>query len=788
MFFLGLALIARAELVDDFESYEPGLVNDVTADWVAGADNGTSPSTASIVADPVDSANKVIQVTEGGSTSQQWIYRPLASSESIAEGATGTMFFRTRATTEIDSSFGLTEVDAPTTNWGDFRVQFVMHNAVQIRDGGSVRTLAYASTGTQIPWNSDWYNVWLVIDNNLDTVQVYINQTDTDATEADRCVRADLTTQDTFAFRVAAAGALDYVFWRAQNNPNTRLMMVDDINISAGVNLSIPSSVKPYGPEVEQGTPSGVNIPTTLKWKAGADPDGIYEVNPEIVDQYVFLSSGKITDPNLYYIAATGQDPGLTDPNSQFSFTGTLDNTYYWAVVEAIDGYAHNGADRNALTPGVSQLSSVDPNNIIGSTWSYEATKSLPTLTAQPADARVFTTDPSASFTVQFTSAVNPVEVTWFKDDAELVDGAGDVTVVTDPFAYSTLTIATPALADEGKYYCKLSVQEGDDDDIRSVTRLLIIKQLLAKYTFDNSTDRLEDTGDIGAEPGKSPARGKSVAGLAEPNEVLAYVVTLAYVPGIQGDAVYLDGTQYIDLDPNGYPKAGPLDTFGDVRGEGYEKDGFGRGMEEGSILCWVKLQSDGVVTGNANIADGTHYAVSTNGTTSARIIVRGENWNGGWQNLGEANGTYLMDEFSLQDGQWYMFAATWDNSTARIYINGEQVAANTQGYTERYYPWDLSNLIGASRSGQPNRHILNAADFVTGAIDSYRVYNYVISADDIAIEYLTLSGNKPCADHSFVGNEFNFNNTASSYCKVDLGDFAEFAANWLAAGLYETP
>ena len=35
MLFLAFVFIARAELVDDFESYDLGLVNDVTTDWVA---------------------------------------------------------------------------------------------------------------------------------------------------------------------------------------------------------------------------------------------------------------------------------------------------------------------------------------------------------------------------------------------------------------------------------------------------------------------------------------------------------------------------------------------------------------------------------------------------------------------------------------------------------------------------------------------------------------------------------------------------------------------------------
>jgi hypothetical protein len=774
--FLLLAFIAQAELVDDFDSYDLGNINDVTTNWVGSLDGGGGPALCTITVDSMDSSNQVIQLTEGGGAGQQWVRGTLTPTAAIDVDGTSTLYFRAKATSTVDSSFGLTDLDTAGANWGDFRVQFVFHNAMQIRDGGNVRNLAYAATGTAVPWNTDWYNIWLVVTNSTSApvVKVYINQTGADATEGDRCVRADLLTQDTFAFRTAAAGALDNIFWRAQNNAADRMVQIDDIHITSGTDLSVPSSLRPYGPEVVQGTPSGTNIPTTLKWNAGADPSGIYAVNPDIVDQYVFMSGGVVTDPNLYYVGNTNADPGTDDPASEYTLNRNFDKTYYWAVVQAIDGYTQ------AFSTG-DPISLVDPNNIIGPTWSYESLRSAPTITQQPADVRVFVTDPAASFTIGFNS-VNPVTTTWYKDDIALTGDETDVTITTDAFTYSTLTIDTPELSDEGKYYCILSVEEeGTDDDIQSVTRLLVIKKLLAQFDFEQNLDD--------SSPNGAPSGIVKTVSLADPNEMLATVVASpAYISnGIEGYAISLNGTEYIDLGVEGYPKAGPLNTLGDARGEGYEKRGFGRGMDEGSILCWVRLASSGVIYSNANIADGTHFALTTNGTTNARIIVRGENWNGGWQNLGEANGAYQMQDFNLQNDQWHMFAATWNDSTARIYINGEQVASNTQGFTEVYFPWDLSNIIGASRQGQPNRHLLNPNDFVTGAVDSLRVYNYVISADVIAQEYQAKNelGLSPCANHTFAGSDYNFDNTVSSYCKVDLADFAVIAENWLTSGLY---
>lgn len=769
------ALIVQAQLVDDFDGYELGNINDVTANWTGSEDDGGGPALCTIAVDPTDSANKVIQFTEGGGVGQMWVRGILTPTAAIDVDETSTFYFRAKVASAIDSSFGLTDFDTAAANWGDFRLQFVFHNAMQMRESGGVTNLAYASTGTAVPWNTDWYHIWLVVTNSTTApvVKVYINQTGADASEADRCVNLANLLQDTFDFRVPAAGALDRVFWRAQNNATDRMVQIDDINIAPGIDLSIPSSLRPYGPEVIQGTPVGANIPTTLKWNAGGDPAGVYAVNPDIVDEYIFM--GTDLDPNLVYVGATGIDPGTEDSASEYSLNRSLDTTYYWAVVEALNGYAQNFAVGDSIDL-------VDPNNIVGPTWSYASTKSAAVITAQPADARVFTTDPQAAFTVTFTSTVNPVTATWFKNGVPLTGSETDITIQTDPHAFSTLTIASPEVSDEGKYDCVLSVQEGTEDDLQTATRMLIIKKELARFEFEQN---LTDTSGNGA-----PAGIMKTVSLADPNEMLATVVpSPSYVPdGIDGYAVSLNGTQFIDLGLEGYPKAGPLDTIGDARGGGFEKQGFGRGMDEGSILCWVRLASDGVVFSNANNADGTHFALTTNGTTNARIIVRGENWDGGWQNLGEANGAYQMDEFSVQDSRWHLFAATWNDSTARIYINGEQVAINSQGFTEVYRPWDLSNIIGASRQGQPNRHLLNPNDFITGAVDKLRVYNYVISADDIAAEYKTLSGRTPCADQNFIGSQYNFDDTLSSYCKIDLADFAVFARHWLESGLYAAP
>ena len=80
---------------------------------------------------------------------------------------------------------------------------------------------------------------------------------------------------------------------------------------------------------------------------------------------------------------------------------------------------------------------------------------------------------------------------------------------------------------------------------------------------------------------------------------------------------------------------------------------------------------------------------------------------------------------------------------------------------------------------------VLFCPELVDSVVDNLRIYNYEIDADTIAEEYLDVTGIRPCLDSGFVGNYYNTNNAGDSYCKIDLADFADFAAAWLNSGLY---
>jgi len=754
-----LVSITQANLVDDFESYELGELELVTEMWhhIGRSDK------AGIWQDDYDPNDQTLWSQDNGGQ-QLGFYGVVPGGYEIAEGQTKTFYFQFRMSNPyVNHYFGLTDVDEPSV-FGDFRVQVGFlgwGNVTLTVHNGDTEEWLWGLTN--IGWATPYYNMWIVISNVSQTFDVYLSYEG----EPD----AYYLIADDFAFRGSAEGPLDCIFGLT-TGANDQRVWYDDFYLAHGSKLTKyptgdPVPTHPFVEEVS-------NTEVRFHWKAAADPSGEFAVNPAVVDEYVFMRSGA-DDPNMYYIGATGIDPGTAEPDSEYPGASTIpvevDGVYYWAVVDAVEGY------EESLTPGVSTLEDVDPNNLIGPPWLYEAVKSIPAITVQPVDARVFATDPSATFTVEFTNPIYEATITWYKNDVALQDGVGNVSIDTDTHAYSTLTISSPTIADEGKYYCVLSVDE-ITEETQSETCLLVIKKTLAQFDFENN---LSDSSGNSAPSGIAKYVDPS-----DPNEMEATSTTLTYdADGIEGYAVSLTSGQYIDLDVDGYPKAGPLDTVGDIRGAEYERTGFGRGMDEGSMLCWIKPSPTDrtyAIYTNANAKDYTHFGLTTATINNARMVIRGSNWDESYQELGTASGGLGMDEFSLQDGQWHMFAATWDIGGVRVYINGEQVAANNAGFPEMYTAWERSNLLGASRIMYA-RWILY--DLFEGSIDSLRVYNYVISADEIVAEYETVSGNTPCANHNFTNNELNFDNTASSYCKVDLGDFAAFAEQWLMDGWY---
>ena len=573
-----------------------------------------------------------------------------------------------------------------------------------------------------------------------------------------------ITDQTRTAIQAAVAGYCNLGLM--MNGSGSTTLYLDNIWI-------YPDGYKYNGPygrsETQVFDANPIYADVTLHWKAAKDPNEETTgnaVNPAIVNEYVFMSATNEADPNLYYVGATGEDPGLVDPNSQYGPIVLLSDTLYaWTVVEAMDGY------EQTFTVGVSTLNDVDPNNIVGPKWSFYTLSNLPVINTQPVSKRFGVNDASVQLTIGVTSAT-PATYQWYYS-LDATRDAGDTAIA--PAAggnTNTITFTSHNKAYQAYYYCKVSNLAtigggGTKDDVYTNVVSLVVERKVAEYKFDGN---LND----------SSTMLFHGTGVGSPT----------YVTGIggSGSALSLDGTsQYVQIgnpaDPNTFNKAFPrADLFTNITGGVGTEIGEGGGLDVGSILCWIKLDVTDVnevspIMFNSN-SGWPHteffFGVGTDNTAS-NTVSREYIWNN------SGNLSFWMDPkpvwadpFDMGgDGQWHMLAATWNTGNAKCYLDGN-LLASWSASTGEFSVWDNTMTIG-----------FDGTNYFGGAIDNLRVYNYEVTAEDIVAEAYAITGKPGCIDHAFDGSNMNVAQLGTSYCKIDLADFAEFASNWLNDGFY---
>lgn len=733
--FIGLAVSVQSALVDDFESYQTGVITQVTGgNWVpifggAGTDPGADSGVRQIAVDPTNPNNRVIYL-ETNNTGQYGMYGVIPAEKAIKDNTIGTLFCQFYVTTTaLDQSFGLTSIDAPTSGgFANFNCQVALvRGNLLVRNGASSQTVGTFQANT-------WYYLWIVVNNSSNTYSVYIKTTPSPATAADR-VATD------FAFRTSGTdGDLDRFYTIANYGANitagTRLHF-DNIVTSEGENLSVYTSGAAYNPSPAYGA-TDVPLDVVLTWNTGRDPANPEQVNPNITKHYLYL---RHTEPNFVgmtpiAIAATGATGSYTPPVLFIE----PDRTYYWRVDESIQ-----------------DSSPTDPNTIQGPVWKFSTIPAAPIIETQPSEVRVDgsnPTPPPAVFTLEYRSELSAAQAVWKKyvdgvNDTVLTAGGKYTMTLTDTVA--TLSINNPGINDQGWYYCVLTNAEGSTTSQQAA---LIVNRMLARYDFENTwNDSIDGNHGVAKD-------------FTDPNNPLAGPTFGSTAP-IDGTYAVFNGLgQYVDLGAEAYPKAG-----------------FANGMSEGTVLCWVKPTQAGTVLLNYNDGATTGFGFSLNTAPNARLNIRGQGFQQEYQEIGTAEGRPGMTGFNLYDGRWHLVGASWkEGEFVRIYVDGEQVASVTAGKPDQYLPWQRGMLIGASRTAE-DRTVLTG--FFGGAIDNLRVYNYPVSGTLIAQEYVDKTGLKPCLTPAFTGSSYNFVNTIDSYCRVDLADLAVFVQSWLACGLY---
>jgi autotransporter-associated beta strand protein len=219
-------------VIDDFQSYATGDVRDVAnPPWTAHANTAFAD---------IESAGGVNKVLTFGTNGLAGVSRDMPAGAQIGTTQQATLFFRFNSKTDDpDHNFGL--ADQATTaavDFNDFEAQ------VRVLDDPSAAGtfMLDARNGSSFPASplatglttDTWYNVWVVVNQNSDTYDVYMNTGAADALPDDRLNDTPL------AFRNGNAGILNKILGYANSAPISNGVRYDDLVYFAGEDLTNP--------------------------------------------------------------------------------------------------------------------------------------------------------------------------------------------------------------------------------------------------------------------------------------------------------------------------------------------------------------------------------------------------------------------------------------------------------------------------------------------------------------------------------------------------------------------
>ena len=431
-----------------------------------------------------------------------------------------------------------------------------------------------------------------------------------------------------------------------------------------------------------------------LTWSTMLDPSNPTEPHPEVTEHCVYFGETPyLTDDDLLANVPVSTEQVSSPPLE-------ANKRYYWCVDEKL----------------------ADGTYILGVIWTFETITTLPSfdppLGSQPQDVRTIEGE-----TIMFTAAAGtsggPVEnYQWYKGLP------GDISnpLSNEPNhisgAQSNQLTITVASADEGSYFCRAAKDVWTKD---SEVVTLLLKRLLAWYKFDDS---LNDSA------------GTKHGTMTNP----------IYVDGMDGKALSFDGSNYVNLGTDGFPKAG-----------------FGNGLETGAISFWINSPVPGhTFTSTFNDGPATGFRVDYTAGNYLSFLIRDDN------GVGLSRG--FNPSGSILDA-WHLITCTWDTGSgeAAIYLDGVSMGLVTSGQPSEFAEWQYPMIIGALQ----NRATVE--DFYVGLMDDYRVYNYPLDGYEIADLYTSLAGGRICVEYP-VGD-------LNQDCVVDQADLEILREAWLDCG-----
>ncbi|MFZ2146712.1 MAG: LamG-like jellyroll fold domain-containing protein [Sedimentisphaerales bacterium] len=431
-------------------------------------------------------------------------------------------------------------------------------------------------------------------------------------------------------------------------------------------------------------------------------------------DTWVSLSwsAGETAVSHDVYFGDNFNDVNDGTPDSS-GFRGNQNGTFY---VAGFPGFAFP----DGLITGTTYYWRIDEVEADGTTihkgdvWSF----TIPPRTAynpNPADGSKFT-DPNTilSWSAGLGAKLHHV---YFGDSFEDVN-AGTPGTYKGPIADTTYSPGT--LVSDKAYYWRIdefaipNTYKGNIWSFRTMPQIPITEpNLIAWWKLD------EGSGTIALD-GSGHGNHGTLQGNPQRTD------------GFDGDAIELDGTNYVEL-----------------------STGF-LGSDKGSVCLWIKTtQAEiGMIFYGASDTSGNGFG--DNNELHINMMS-----GGGVEFYIEGGDTDVNPQASaVNDNSWHHITATWDiNGLANLYVDGgTPVSANHTG--------NDFQLTGRIRLGRPNAY----ERFYSGSIDDVRVYDYVLSLDEIAI---IMRGDVSLAWNPKPVNGAISNIDDVSYVSWSPGDFA---------------
>ena len=783
-----------ADLIDDFDDYSTGTI---VSPWVQT--DGTP-----VIAQDV-SSNQYLQ--------GYGCYLPL-DIHSISDTDTETtVFYRIYKLTDTspDCSVGLGYLSAPTGDWTDFEAYVTIYNSeLRARNNSNNDTMISAIT------DAEWYNIWLVLNNSANTYDVYVT------TGMDEATIDGAQKGNDLGFRNDQGDLLSFkVYGR-----DSAAVRIDDIYISSGTNLSIPTTqyvVDDYTLHL-------------YHFEDGTDSAGSFDLatynSATISESSLSTYDGGASTTG--YICADAS--GYTTQSDLSNFIGTDGSFTFEAMVKPLmePGTAGNqeiiccesdssNTDRGFQFRIESSGTTLRFQTLSGSTVSYDATISYTagnwyhaavTYYAATGKLKMYWTPKGDSIdqvgSWSSVTALNGSTSTLFCIGNELrsVSGYGNENFegLIDEVRISGIAREVSDMSTGGGYLSPEVITSPSDltlnDNDDAVFEAVFSSQT---YPFVNWY-KINDSGDVLIDD--SEMNIDILTLYDDDNDEYTSTLTITDVGTTDFGQYYCQITN-----SSGYPQdteSANLIVYGLTAHWTLDQSSYSNGYyaeEIGGYDASVN-GTPAFVTGPDNVDYSAVEISQTDGWALASeldpVKQSGELTICLWANWYESSlaqqdiivdsitdGSLIDTNGLLSDGNWQYICTVFDGSTIKLYV--DSVLKAEQAWT---FPTETSAFINIGLN------IDEDAPF-NGAIDDVKIYNVALTQTEIANLRYDFSNEQSCilafdATYDLSGpdgqpdctiNDYDLAEFASgwlvSHESYGIEEFSDFAAQWLSSGLY---